>query len=221
MTETSGLSELDEALVALRHGRPVIVVDDADRENEGDVVMAAEHVTPELLTWIIRVTSGFVCAPMTNEIADLLDLPLMTQDNRDSLRTAYTITVDAAGQSTTGISATDRARTLRVLADAGTAPTDLIRPGHVVPLRAVDGGVNQRPGHTEAAVDLLKLAGLRPVGVIAEVVAEDGEMMRLPGLLQLGGKNGLPVISIEQVIEAVGQHRFPGGAQHTGASSHP
>ena len=203
----SGLSELDEALEALRQGRPVIAVDDEDRENEGDIIMAAEHATPELLAWIIRNTSGFVCAPMTNEIADALELPLMTQENRDSLRTAYTVTVDAAGQTTTGISATDRARTLRVLADPESAPADLIRPGHIVPLRAVDGGVSQRPGHTEAAVDLLKLAGLRPVGVIAEVVAEDGEMMRLPGLLQLGRENSLPVITIDQVIHAVASHR--------------
>lgn len=204
-TAQTGLSSLEEALEALRQGRAVIAVDDESREDEGDIIMAAEHASPELLAWIVRVTSGFVCAPMTNEIADTLDLPLMTEENRDSLRTAYTITVDAAGQSTTGISATDRARTLRVLADPHSVASDLIRPGHIVPLRAVDGGVRQRPGHTEAAVDLLRLAGLRPVGVIAEVVAEDGEMMRLPGLLQLGRENSLPVISIEQVIHATAQ----------------
>lgn len=200
------LAEIEDALEALRQGRAVIAVDDEDRENEGDIIMAAEHATPEWLAWIIRVSSGFVCAPMPNDIADLLDLPLMTEDNKDSLRTAYTITVDAANQPTTGISATDRARTLRVLADPGSAPTDLIRPGHVLPLRAVDGGVRQRPGHTEAAVDLLKLAGLRPVGVIAEVVADDGEMMRLPGLLELGAEKGLPVISIAQLVDYLGVH---------------
>lgn len=194
------LSDIATAVSALKSGRPVIAVDDEDRENEGDVIMAAEHATAEWLAWIVRVSSGFVCAPMTNERADALALPLMTEDNKDSLRTAYTITVDAAGQSTTGISATDRARTLRVLADPTSGPSDLIRPGHIVPLRAVDGGVCQRPGHTEAAVDLLKLAGLVPVGVIAEVVATDGEMMRLPGLLALGRENGLPVISIAQLI---------------------
>jgi 3,4-dihydroxy 2-butanone 4-phosphate synthase/GTP cyclohydrolase II len=194
------LSDITAAVSALKAGRPVIVIDDEDRENEGDLVMAAEHATAEWLAWIIRVSSGFVCAPMTNQRADALALPLMTEDNRDSLRTAYTITVDAAGQPGTGISATDRARTLRVLANPKSKPSDLIRPGHIVPLRAVDGGTRQRPGHTEAAVDLLKLAGLVPVGVIAEVVADDGEMMRLPGLLALGAENGLPVISISQLI---------------------
>ncbi|MBT2552538.1 3,4-dihydroxy-2-butanone-4-phosphate synthase [Arthrobacter sp. ISL-5] len=197
------LADIQEAVSALQSGRPVIAVDDEDRENEGDIIMAAQHATPQWLAWIIRVSSGFVCAPMTNELADALELPLMTEDNKDSLRTAYTITVDAAGQSTTGISATDRARTLRVLAEPASGPADLIRPGHVLPLRAVDGGVRQRPGHTEAAVDLLKLAGLTPVGVIAEVVADDGEMMRLPGLLELGQEKGIPVISIAQLVAAL------------------
>jgi 3,4-dihydroxy 2-butanone 4-phosphate synthase/GTP cyclohydrolase II len=198
------LAEIPEALDALRGGSPVIVVDDEDRENEGDIIMAAEHATPEWLAWIVRVSSGFVCAPMPNEAADALELPPMTQDNRDSLRTAYTITVDAAAGVTTGISATDRARTLRLLADPTSGPADLIRPGHILPLRAVDGGVRQRPGHTEAAVDLLTLAGLRPIGVIAEVVADDGEMMRLPGLLALGREKGLPVISIAQLVDCLG-----------------
>nr|WP_308159598.1 3,4-dihydroxy-2-butanone-4-phosphate synthase [Arthrobacter sp. ISL-65] len=190
-------------IAALQAGLPVIAVDDEDRENEGDIIMAAQYATPEWLAWILRVSSGFECAPMTNELADVLELPLMTEDNKDSLRTAYTITVDTAGQSTTGISATDRARTLRVLADPSSGPTDLIHPGHILSLRAVDGGVRQRPGHTEAAVDLLKLAGLTPVGVIAEVVADDREMMRLPGLLELGREKGLPVISIAQLASAL------------------
>ncbi len=198
------LSEIEEALEALRQGKAIIAVDDEDRENEGDIIMAAQHATPEWLAWIIRISSGFVCAPMPNETADSLDLPLMTEENKDSLRTAYTITVDAANQTTTGISATDRSRTLRVLADPSSSPADLIRPGHVLPLRAVDGGVRQRRGHTEAAVDLLKLAGLRPVGVIAEVVADDGEMMRLPGLLELGQEKGMPVISIAQLVDHLG-----------------
>jgi 3,4-dihydroxy 2-butanone 4-phosphate synthase/GTP cyclohydrolase II len=197
------LADIAAAVATLHLGRPVIVVDDERRENEGDIIMAAEHATPEWLAWIIRVSSGFVCAPMTNERADALALPLMTEDNKDSLRTAYTISVDAAGQSSTGISATDRARTLRVLADPSSGPSDLIRPGHILPLRAVDGGVLQRPGHTEAAVDLLKLAGLSPVGVIAEVVADDGEMMRLPELLRFGRDNGLPVVSIDQLARTV------------------
>lgn len=195
------LADVDEAVEALRGGNAVIVVDDEDRENEGDIILAAEHATAEWLAWIIQVSSGFVCAPMPNDIADSLELPLMTQDNKDSLRTAYTITVDAADGVTTGISAKDRARTLRVLADPSSGPADLIRPGHILPLRAVDGGVLQRPGHTEAAVDLLTLAGMRPVGVIAEVVADNGDMMRLPGLLALGRQKGLPVISIAQLVE--------------------
>jgi 3,4-dihydroxy 2-butanone 4-phosphate synthase/GTP cyclohydrolase II len=197
------LSTIPQALDALREGRPVIAVDDEGRENEGDIILAAQFATAEWLAWTIRVSSGFVCAPMTNELADRLALPLMTQDNADALRTAYTITVDAAEQGTTGISATDRARTLRVLADPESSATSLIRPGHVLPLRAVDGGVVERPGHTEAAVDLLKLAGLVPVGVIAEVVDDDGEMMRLPRLLELGQTMGLPVISIESLVEWV------------------
>jgi 3,4-dihydroxy 2-butanone 4-phosphate synthase/GTP cyclohydrolase II len=200
---TMPLADIAAAVATLQLGRPVIVVDDESRENEGDIVMAAEHATPKWLAWIIRVSSGFVCAPMTNERADALALPLMTDDNKDSLRTAYTISVDAAGQSSTGISATDRARTLRVLGDPLSGPSDLIRPGHILPLRAVDGGVLQRPGHTEAAVDLLRLAGLSPVGVIAEVVADDGEMMRMPELLRFGEDNGLPVISIDQLARAV------------------
>ena len=195
------LADIDEAVEALRSGSAVIVVDDEDRENEGDIILAAEHATGEWLAWIIQVSSGFVCAPMPNAIADALELPLMTQDNKDSLRTAYTISVDAASGVTTGISAKDRARTLRVLADPASGPAHLIRPGHMLPLRAVDGGVRQRPGHTEAAVDLLTLAGMRPVGVIAEVVGDDGDMMRLPGLLALGLQKGLPVVSIAQLVE--------------------
>ena len=195
------LTDIPAALEALRTGRPVIVVDNESRENEGDVIMAAEFATQEWLAWTIRHTSGFVCAPMTNEIADRLELPLMVVDNQDPLGTAYTISVDAADRLSTGISAADRAHTLRVLADPTATPTRLRRPGHILPLRANDGGVRTRPGHTEAAVDLLKLAGLMPVGVIAEIVAEDGEMMRLPGLIQLGADNDLPVITIASLIE--------------------
>src|SRR5690349_19213610 len=133
------LAAIETAVSALQAGRPIIVIDDENRENEGDIVMAAQFVTPEWLAWIIRISSGFVCAPMPNELADSLALPLMTEDNKDSLRTAYTITVDAASQVTTGISATDRARTLRVLADPQSLSTDLVRPGHVLPLRAANG----------------------------------------------------------------------------------
>jgi 3,4-dihydroxy 2-butanone 4-phosphate synthase/GTP cyclohydrolase II len=194
------LADIPAALEALRAGRPVIVVDNESRENEGDVVLAAQYATQEWLAWTIRHTSGFLCAPMTNEIADRLELPLMVADNQDPLTTAYTVSVDAADRLTTGISAADRAHTLRVLADLESGPDSLRRPGHILPLRAVDGGVRQRAGHTEATVDLLKLAGLTPVGVIGEIVAEDGEMMRLPGLIALGNEVGIPVVTIEALI---------------------
>jgi 3,4-dihydroxy 2-butanone 4-phosphate synthase / GTP cyclohydrolase II len=195
------LSPIPTALEALRAGRPVLVADDEHRENEGDVILAAEHATQEWIAWTVRHTSGFLCAPMTNEIADRLELPVMVVDNEDPRGTNYTVTVDAADRNSTGISAADRAHTLRVLADLNSTPASLRRPGHILPLRAADGGVRERNGHTEAAVDLLKLAGLTPVGVIGEVVADDGEMMRLPGLLQLGTEFDLPVITIAELID--------------------
>jgi 3,4-dihydroxy 2-butanone 4-phosphate synthase/GTP cyclohydrolase II len=177
----------------------VLVTDDEDRENEGDVVLAAETVTAEWMAWTIRHTSGYICAPMTDDVADRLDLPLMVPDNRDPLRTAYTVTVDAAEGVTTGISAADRAHTVRTLADPASTADSLTRPGHVVPLRAKEGGVLVRPGHTEATVDLCRLAGLAPVGAIGELVNDDGTMMRLPGVLALGEEHDLPVITIEQL----------------------
>ncbi len=194
------LATIPAALDALRAGKPIIVVDNESRENEGDVVLAAQTATQEWMAWTIRHTSGFICAPMTNEIADRLELPLMVMDNQDPLGTAYTVSVDAADRYSTGISAADRAHTLRVLADVKATPASLRRPGHILPLRAVDGGVRQRAGHTEATVDLLKLAGLVPVGAIGEIVAEDGEMMRLPGLIALGAEAGVPVVTIEALI---------------------
>jgi len=195
------LADIPAALDALRAGKPVIVVDDESRENEGDVVMAAQHVSQEWMAWTVRHTSGYVCAPMTNEIADRLELPVMVVNNQDARGTNYTVSVDAADRQSTGISAADRAHTLRVLADLESTPASLIRPGHILPLRAIEGGVRERPGHTEATVDLLKLAGLVPVGVIAEIVEDDGEMMRLPGLIALGAANDIPVITIETLIE--------------------
>lgn len=194
------LSTIPEALEALRAGRPILVADDENRENEGDVILSAQLATPEWLAWTVRYSSGYVCAPMPAEWADALDLPPMVAVNEDARGTAYTVSVDAASGVTTGISAADRAHTLNVLADAESTPTSLIRPGHVLPLRAVDGGVRERAGHTEAAVDLMRLAGLQPVGAIAEVVAEDGSMMRLPGLFELGERDGIPVITIEQLV---------------------
>lgn len=197
---TTPLASIETALEHLRRGRPVIVVDDESRENEGDVVLSAELASQEWLAWTVRVSSGFVCAPMTNAEADRLDLPPMVARNEDDRGTAYTVSVDAATGVTTGISASDRATTLRVLASASSVRDDLHRPGHVIPLRARDGGVRERDGHTEASVDLMKAAGLRPVAAISEIVADDGEMMRLPGLLELGTREGVPVITIAELI---------------------
>lgn len=209
-----GISTIDEAIAAIRAGRPVIVADDEDRENEGDVVLSAELATPEWVAWTVRWSSGLLCAPMTNEIADQLDLPMMVERNEDVRGTAYTVTVDAAHGVTTGISASDRTTTLRALANPDAVPDDVRRPGHVLPLRAVDGGVRVRAGHTEAGVELTRLAGLRPVAMIAEIVAEDGEMMRLPGLLELGAAENVPVITIEQLIAYLNEHD-PAGAPST------
>ncbi|GAA1667927.1 GTP cyclohydrolase II [Microbacterium lacus] len=200
------LASITDALEALRAGKPVIVADDENRENEGDVVLSAELATPEWIAWTVRWSSGFICAPMPAEWADRLDLPPMVEVNEDARGTAYTVSVDAADRVSTGISASDRAHTLNVLADATSTPTSVIRPGHILPLRAVDGGVRERGGHTEAAVELMRLAGLSPVGAIAEVVAEDGSMMRLPGLIELGERDGVPVITIEQLVAHLDEH---------------
>lgn len=196
----SRLSTVEEALEALRAGRPVLVTDDEDRENEGDVILAAETLTDEWMAWTIRHTSGYICAPMPEAVADRLRLPLMVTENRDPLRTAYTVTVDAAAGITTGISAADRAHTVRLLAHPEATAESLIRPGHVVPLRAKDGGVLVRPGHTEAAVDLCRLAGLAPVGAIGELVNDDGTMMRLQQVLAAGEAHDLPVITIASLV---------------------
>lgn len=200
------LATIPEALEAIRAGRPVIVADDEHRENEGDVVLSAQLATPEWLAWTVRWSSGFICAPMPGDWADRLDLPPMVEVNQDARATAYTVSVDAADRESTGISASDRAHTLNVLADPESTPSSVIRPGHILPLRAVDGGVRERGGHTEAAVELMRLAGVHPVGAIAEVVAEDGSMMRLPGLIELGERDGVPVITIEQLIAYLNEH---------------
>lgn len=202
MTEyaTQGFSPIEDALEQLRQGRPVLVLDDEDRENEGDIIMAAETVEEGWLGWTIRHSSGYLCAPMTAERAQALDLPLMVAHNTDPLRTAYTVSCDAATGVTTGISAADRTRTLRVLADPGSTPTDLIRPGHILPLRARAGGVLERRGHTEASVDLCRLAGLQSVAVIGEIVHDDGSMMRTPDVLALGREHELAVITIAELV---------------------
>ncbi|WP_064076992.1 bifunctional 3,4-dihydroxy-2-butanone-4-phosphate synthase/GTP cyclohydrolase II [Prescottella equi] len=204
------------ALDALRGGRPVLVADDADRENEGDVILAAHAVSPEWVAWTVRHTSGLLCAPMTGARADALALPAMVADNQDPKETAYTVTVDAAVGVTTGISAADRARTLQVLADPTARAGDLIRPGHVLPLRARPGGVLQRRGHTEAAVDLCALAGLPAVGVIAELVADDGSMMRMPGVEDLAARHDLPVLTIAELAKYRREHALPGPAASDG-----
>ncbi|WP_053351270.1 bifunctional 3,4-dihydroxy-2-butanone-4-phosphate synthase/GTP cyclohydrolase II [Leucobacter musarum] len=203
---TPGISTIEEAVAAIREGRPVIVADNEDRENEGDIIISAELASAEWIAWTVRWSSGLLCAPMTNAIADELELPMMVSRNEDVRGTAYTVTVDAAHGVTTGISASDRSTTLRALANPNAVPTDVRRPGHVLPLRAVDGGVRARDGHTEASVELMQLAGLRPVAAIAEIVAEDGEMMRLPELIQLGAREGVPVITIEQLIAYLNTH---------------
>ncbi|MEU6560321.1 bifunctional 3,4-dihydroxy-2-butanone-4-phosphate synthase/GTP cyclohydrolase II [Nocardia nova] len=195
------LDSIQNALDALTAGRPVVVVDDEDRENEGDLVLAAEFATPETIAFVVRHTSGVLCVPMPGPDLDRLALPPMTAVNEDPKGTAYTVSVDAAAGVSTGISAADRARTMRVLADPRTVAADLTRPGHVFPLRAHPRGVLGRAGHTEATVDLLRAAGLRPTGVIAEVVDDDGSMARLPRLLTFARAHDLPIVSIADLIE--------------------
>lgn len=194
------LGTVEEALAAIRAGRPVLVADSPDRENEADVVFAARDVSAEWVAWTIRHSSGYLCAPMPAERADALALPLMVPRSEDPRRTAYTVTVDAASGVSTGISAQDRARTLRVLADPGSGAGDLIRPGHVLPLRAVPGGVLHRAGHTEAAVDLVRLAGAGEVGGIAELVHDDGSMMRLGDAAALAEAEGLVLLTIADLV---------------------
>src|SRR5690625_3564485 len=200
------LDTIQSAIDAIAAGQPVIVADDEDRENEGDLILSAQLATTETIAFMVEHSSGLLCAPMSDMIADRLELPMMVTNNQDVRQTAYTVTVDAAEGVTTGISAADRAHTVNLLAGEDTSPSDLNRPGHILPLRAVGGGVRQRPGHTEAAVELMNLAGLAPVGVIAESVADDGDMMRLPGLLEMGAAQNIPVITIEALTEYLNAH---------------
>ncbi|MCD0450904.1 bifunctional 3,4-dihydroxy-2-butanone-4-phosphate synthase/GTP cyclohydrolase II [Actinocorallia sp. API 0066] len=192
---------IEEALADIALGRPVVVVDDEDRENEGDLIFAAEKATPEVMAFMIRYTSGYVCVALPESDCVRLDLPPMHHTNQDARGTAYTVTVDAAEGVSTGISAADRARTTRLLASADTVPSDLRRPGHVVPLRAREHGVLARRGHTEATVDLARLAGLRPAGALCEIVNDDGTMARLPQLEIFAKEHDLKLISIEQLVE--------------------
>src|SRR5499425_3120772 len=201
MQEGTRLDDVSRAIADIAAGRPVVVVDDADRENEGDIIFAASKATPALLAFTIRHTSGVICVPMLGEDLDRLQLPLMTTQNTERMRTAFTVSVDARDGVTTGISAADRARTVRTLVDSATEPYELVRPGHVFPLRYTSGGVLRRPGHTEAAVDLARLAGLTPAGVVAEIFNDDGTMARLPGLRAFADAHVLALISIAQLIE--------------------
>ncbi|WP_104117355.1 3,4-dihydroxy-2-butanone-4-phosphate synthase [Arthrobacter sp. B1805] len=206
MTGTIPLDPVQDAVDAIAAGRAVIVVDDEDRENEGDIVFAAEDATPELVGWTVRWTSGVLCVPLQAADAERLVLPPMTAVNEDAKGTAYTVSCDAATGVSTGISAADRARTARVLADASSVPADLTRPGHVFPLRAVAGGVRERPGHTEAGVELSVLAGKRPAAVIAELVHDDGSMMRLPALRRFADDHAVPLISIKDLVAHLEDH---------------
>jgi 3,4-dihydroxy 2-butanone 4-phosphate synthase / GTP cyclohydrolase II len=201
-------ASIPEAIDEIREGRMVIVVDDADRENEGDLIMAAERVTPEAIAFIVRHTSGVICMPVIGERLDELDIPLMVAANTDSRGTAFTVSVDARMGVTTGISAADRARTIQAIIDPQTEPGDLSRPGHVFPLRYREGGVLKRAGHTEAAVDLARLAGLFPAGVLCETVNEDGTMARLPDLERFARAHDLKIISIGDLIEHRRQHEI-------------
>ena len=197
----SVLDPIEDVIAAIARGEMVVIVDDEDRENEGDFIMAAEFATPEKLAFIVRYSTGVVCCPLTDERCDDLRLPLMVEQNTESQRTAFTDTVDLIEGTTTGISAADRAATLRALADPALTYKAFARPGHIFPLRARPGGVLKRAGHTEAAVDLARLAGCQPAGVICEIQNDDGTMMRLPDLRKFCNEHGLLLSSIAQLIE--------------------
>ena len=200
------LAKVEDAVADIRAGRMVIVVDDEERENEGDIVVAAEKLTADHVSFMVRYCSGIICVPMEGQRLEELNLPLMISQNSESMGTAFTVSVDARAGTTTGISAADRAATVQALLDPDTKPWDLARPGHVFPLRYVDGGVLRRAGHTEASVDLARLAGLYPAGVLCEVVNEDGTMARMPDLVEFAEEHGLLIVSIGDLI-AYRRHR--------------
>src|SRR5512136_339680 len=198
---TQRFNTIESAVADLRQGKMVIVVDDADRENEGDVIMAAQFVTPTAVNFMAKHGRGLVCVPTTSERLQQLGIERMVHQNRESFKTDFQVSVDAASGITTGISAADRAATIKAMADPTAVPEDLVQPGHVFPLRARTGGVLQRAGHTEAAVDLVKLAGCRPIGVICEIMSDDGSMARLPELLKFARKHRLKICSIADLIQ--------------------
>ncbi|GAA3431101.1 bifunctional 3,4-dihydroxy-2-butanone-4-phosphate synthase/GTP cyclohydrolase II [Kutzneria kofuensis] len=195
-------SAIEQAIADIAAGKAVVVVDDEDRENEGDLIFAAEKATPELIAFMVRYTSGYICVPLPESVCDRLDLPPMFHTNQDARGTAYTVTVDAKQGVSTGISAADRAHTIRLLADPSSEAGDFNRPGHVVPLRAREGGVLRRAGHTEAAVDLAKLAGLQPAGVLCEIVSQkdEGDMARRDELMVFAAEHELQMITIADLI---------------------
>ena len=210
---TQKLSTIEEVIQALQLGMPVLVSDDEDRENEGDAIIAAQFATEKWIAWMVRHTSGYLCAPMSQDRANALDLPLMWVKNQDPHQTAYTVSVDAASRESTGISAKERALTARVLADPLSTPSSLLRPGHVLPLRAKSGGVLERPGHTEAAVDLMKIAGLEPVAMMAEMVNDDGTMMRFGELLATSEMFNIPMTTIANLKDYMAKREEAGLVQ--------
>ena len=199
--ESSVFASVEDAVAAIARGEIIVVVDDEDRENEGDLIMAAGAASAETITFFVRHTSGVICAPLTGERLDELEIPLMVRDNTESHRTAFTYSVDYVHGTSTGISAADRAATIQALIDPATRPADLARPGHIVPLRYSEGGVLKRAGHTEAAVDLARLAGMDPAGVLCEIVNDDGTMARVPDLIEFCREHGLLMITIAQLIK--------------------
>ncbi len=218
-----------EAIAEIQAGRMIIVVDDENRENEGDLIMAADRVTPEAVNFMARFGRGLICLPIIGERLDELDIPIMVVRGGDHMGTAFTVSIDAREQVTTGISAHERARTIQTVLDPRTRPTDLVRPGHIFPLRYKTGGVLRRPGHTEAAVDLARMAGSYPAGVICEVMNEDGTMARVPQLLEFAAVHGLKIITIaalikyrmqtESLVEAIPTVRMP--TAHGEFTAHP
>lgn len=195
------LHTIEEAIEDIKNGKVIIVVDDQDRENEGDFVAAAEKVTPEMINFMATHGRGLICAPLTESRCKDLNLDLMVGNNTDPMETAFTVSVDLKGDGvTTGISALDRAKTVKALIDKKTKPFDLSRPGHIFPLKAREGGVLRRTGHTEAAIDFARLAGLKPAGVIVEIMNEDGTMARLPQLVEVANKFDLKLVSIEDLV---------------------
>lgn len=195
------LNTIEEAIADIQQGKVIIVVDDQDRENEGDFVAAAEKVTPEMINFMATHGRGLICTPLTESRCSELNLQMMVGNNTDPMETAFTISVDLKGQGvTTGISASDRAKTVQALIDPATKPFDLSRPGHIFPLKAKEGGVLRRTGHTEAAIDFARLAGLKPAGVIVEIMNEDGTMARLPQLVAVAKKFDLKLVSIEDLV---------------------